>query len=308
MSDFDPCPSKLFFSKNDPDDPRLGDLVQVQSENAELCILGYPDDEGIALNGGRLGAAAGPNEIRHWLYRTTPNARGRLRTFSDLGNLQRKDTLDGRHLAAQVQVASLLERGQRVLTLGGGNDYAYPDGAAFLAHFAKQDPLIINIDAHLDVRNLNHGPSSGTPFFRLLEGPHRFAFVEYGIQAQCNAKKHREYVEHKGGTIVTLDEILSSDLSPLSYSVKALDTIVSEGRPTFLAVDIDAFAWPYAAGSSAAWPVGLSPQSFWPFLQYLFQHLDLRVMGVYEVSPPLDTGGGTAKLAAQLAHGFLHHV
>jgi arginase family enzyme len=31
-------------------------------------------------------------------------------------------------------------------------------------------------------------------------------------------------------------------------------------------------------------------------------------MGLYEVSPPLDQGGGTARLAAQFAHGFLHHV
>jgi formiminoglutamase len=77
-------------------------------------------------------------------------------------------------------------------------------------------------------------------------------------------------------------------------------------RPAYLALDIDAFAWPYAIGSSASWPIGLDPVRFWPLYNCLLKRLDVRVLGIYEVSPPLDVNHGTAKLAAQFAHGFLH--
>ncbi len=62
---FFPTSSELFFSKNDPNDIRLGELfktlvTQTIKEN-DIVISGYPDDEGIRLNGGRVGAALAPN-------------------------------------------------------------------------------------------------------------------------------------------------------------------------------------------------------------------------------------------------------
>src|SRR6185312_1348287 len=84
MSELKPTDSKLFFSKNDPLDPRLGDLVKTSTDGADVVIMGYPDDEGVRLNGGREGAEFGPAEIRHWLYRTTPHPRRALKTFADM--------------------------------------------------------------------------------------------------------------------------------------------------------------------------------------------------------------------------------
>ena len=52
MALLDPPDSNLFFSREDANDPRLGDLVKKSGEEG-VAILGYPDDEGIKLNGGR---------------------------------------------------------------------------------------------------------------------------------------------------------------------------------------------------------------------------------------------------------------
>lgn len=308
--DFVATDRNLFFSKNDPRDPRLGDLVKTEAEGMDVAILGYSDDEGIRINGGREGAKAGPREIRHWLYRTTPHARRPLKTFADLGDLNMRGNLEERHERARASVRNLLSGNhQQVLSLGGGNDYAFPDGMAFLETYKDKRPLIINIDAHLDVRDLSHGLSSGTPFFRLLESKIPFEFVELGIQGQCNAAQHWDYVESKGGKILALEEILDSGKSLSDFTVQALGDSLLRKRPAFVALDIDSLAWPYAMGSSAAWPVGLNPRELWCLLQLFFKRLDVRVFGIYEVSPPLDVAaGGTAKLAAQFAHGFLHHV
>jgi formiminoglutamase len=309
MSDFSATDRKLFFSKNDPLDLRLGDLVKDKSEGADVAILGYPDDEGIRINGGREGAALGPREIRHWLYRTTPHPRRPLKTFADLGDLNIKGEIAARHEKARVFAAEILTKNLQLLTFGGGNDYAYPDGMAFLETFKDQNPLIINVDAHLDVRDTSKGLSSGTPFYRLLESKIDFEFVELGIQGQCNSSHHWDYVEKKGGKVISLDEILESGVSLSEYVFQALGESLLRKRPAFLALDIDCMAWPYAIGSSASWPIGFEPQTLWSLIQLLLKRLDVRVFGIYEVSPPLDvSSGGTAKLAAQFAHGFLHHV
>lgn len=301
-----PADGKLFFSKQDPDDPRLGDLAQTGLEKADAVLLGYPDDEGIRLNGGRLGAAEGPTEIRRWLYRMTPDCNRKIKIFSDLGDLKRSGALENRHEQARAIVREQLKAGRQVLALGGGNDYAYPDGAGFLDQYSGQKPLVINIDAHFDVRDMKHGPSSGTPFFRLLESKVEFDFFEIGIQSQCNSAHHWRYVESKGGKILTLDEILESGRPMIETAATVLGEQWLRRRPAYLALDIDAFAWPYAIGSSASWPIGLDPVGFWPLYKTLLKRLDVRVLGIYEVSPPLDVSNGTAKLAAQFAHGFLH--
>lgn len=308
MSDFSATDSKLFFSKNDPLDPRLGDLVKTKAEGADIVIVGYPDDEGIGINGGRMGAAQAPREIRHWLYRTTPHPRRPIKTFADLGDLNIASDVAKRHENACEMVRDLLKQNLQVLALGGGNDYAYADGMAFLETYKGKKPLIVNIDAHLDVRDTSRGLSSGTPFYRLLESSVDFEFIELGAQSQCNSAHHWDYVEKKGGKVVAFDELIESGL-PLSETVTQIlgDSLLRK-RPTYLALDIDCMAWPYAMGSSAAWPIGFQPQALWSLLQLMIKRLDVRVFGIYEVSPPLDTGSGTAKLAAQFAHGFLHHV
>lgn len=299
---------KLFFTKNDAADPRLGEKANGPETASEVILIGYPDDEGVRLNSGRDGAALGPDAIREYLYRTTPHPQRRLRPFTDAGNLPAKGELKHRHEAAIGLCSRWHADGKKILSFGGGNDYAYPDGMAFLQKFDGQNPLVLNIDAHLDVRDTGRGLNSGTPFYRLLESGVKFDFVEFGTQSQCNSKAHWDYVLKKGGQIVGMDEIAESGLSLREYAVERLGEALLRRRPAFLALDIDAFAWPYAAGSSAAWPLGLEPAAFWPLYVLLLKRLDVRALGIYEVAPGLEHGPGTSKLAAQFAHGFLHDV
>lgn len=308
MSAFTPVDPNLFFTRQDAKDPRLGDLVQRSPTAEGVAILGYPDEDGVKLNGGRLGAKDGPNAIRHWLYRTTPHPKMTTRPFFDLGDLIPHKELEQRHLDGAAAVEDLLLKNNRVLSLGGGNDYAYADGLGFLRAYgeSKLKPLIVNVDAHLDVRESTRGLSSGTPFYRLLELSQEFDFIELGIQTLCNSRAHWNYVESKGGKIITMDEILSSGTPLVEVVTAKLGDWLLKPRPVFLAIDIDAFAYPYAEGSSAPWPLGLLPHDFYSLLALLLKRWDVRVMGIYEVAPSLAHGHASAKLAAQWAHMFLH--
>jgi formiminoglutamase len=312
MTRFTPTDPALYFSRQDNSDPRLGDLVLDGSSSvraqAEVAVLGYPDDEGIALNGGRPGARLAPVEIRRWLYKMTPHPQRRLKAFCDHGDLLTDGPIEQRHDQAASRVAELLGEGRQVLSLGGGNDYAYADGIAFLRRHQDARPLVINIDAHFDVRPTDKGLNSGTPFYRLLESGLGFDFVEFGIQPQCNSRAHWRYVQDKGGRIVTVEEYLDSGLPLLEFSTTALGELLLKRRPCFLAVDIDSFCLAAAPGASSSWPLGLSPREFYPVFLTWLKRLDVRVLGIYEVSPPLDQASATVKWAAQLAHGFLHDV
>ncbi len=305
---FSPANQKLFFTRQDPADPRLGEMVKTAPVDAPgVAIVGYPDDEGVALNGGRTGAKLGPDAIREWLYRMTPHPRLETRALFDLGNLKTEAPIGDRHNLAADAVKELLGRGHKVLALGGGNDYAFADGWGFLQSLKSDTrPVIVNIDAHLDVRDLSRGLTSGTPFYRLLESEHEFHFIEIGMQSVCNAKSHWDYVEKKGGKIISMDEILECGAGFHDYVTRELGDLLRRKIPAYIAIDIDAFAYPFAKGSSAPWPLGIDPHQFYTTLKLLLNRWDVRVLGIYEVSPELENGTGTAKLAAQWAHMFLH--
>jgi formiminoglutamase len=145
-------------------------------------------------------------------------------------------------------VLQALRSGHRCITLGGGHDYGYPDASAMLDAFADR-PLIINFDAHLDVRDLSKGIGSGTPFYRMLEKYSPVDFVEIGLQNHCNSGAHVEYAKSKGVSMLRFDNWMASGLSLKDYVTHELRPLVQKGRKAFISLDIDVFASAFAPGN-----------------------------------------------------------
>jgi len=329
VSIFHPVDSKLFFTRNDPKDPRLGDLAkalpdlpdaealfdtmtEVQTSTAaerrNFVLAGYPDDEGIRLNGGRLGAAAAPTEIRRSLYKMTPPpyAARETATLWDLGDLRVSEfsSLESRHQAVSSMAGAALRAGSGWIGLGGGHDYGFADADAF-CEWAKTRavrPLVVNFDAHLDVRPTSHGLTSGTPFYRMLEKHPETDFAEIGIQSQCTSRGHLEWVKARGARVLAQEELEVGDEPMVTAVTRLLGDWLLRPRPVFLSIDIDGFSSAVAPGCSQSWATGFMPADFFPVLNLLVNRLDVRVLGLYEVSPPLDSDLRTAKLAAQIVH------
>ncbi len=315
MPTWQPPPSEIFFSRKDPQDVRLGDLTQaVNLARPDLVaestvIIGYPDDEGIALNGGRPGARQAPEHIRRMLYRMTPPmnfAQSQLH-LRDGGDLIPTSELPARHNTALQTNLTLYRKNNRILSLGGGHDYAYADVAAFLTHFAASDPkpLVINFDAHLDVRPTERGFNSGTPFYRLLEEFCEFTFIEIGIQENCNSQQHRQWLLDKGGVIIDYPTLALAGVAQSETIIRGLAPWIERPRPTFLSLDIDCFATAFAPGCSQSWPLGLMPSEVYTVIDVLLRRTYVAGLGIYEVSPALDLAGMTSKLAAQFAYQFI---
>lgn len=302
-------PIKTFFTKDNPQDLRLGDFTKSLTEatglKGSVVVMGYPDDEGIQNNKGRAGAKDAPKCIRENFYKMTPHLfKNTDPKIYDLGDLKIEGSLEDRHEKAQNSLEDLLKQ-TRVITLGGGHDYAYPDGAAFLETFHKkvdkdQKPLIINFDAHLDVRPHQDKITSGTPFHRLLSKYNEFDFAEVGIQSQCNSRYHLEWAESKGAKVLSYDEILYSGVPQHVKILEFLEPLMFKKRSCFLSIDIDGFSSSFAPGCSQSFATGLNVESFMIVLKVLTERLDVKLLGIYEVSPALDQDNRTSKLAAQI--------
>lgn len=309
-----PANPQLFFSKHDPEDPRLGDVFKHLSlSSADLrhddtILIGYPDDDGIRLNGGRPGASEAPRFIRQFLYKMTPPNKNKSRFF-DIGDLEVRSELAQRHSDAQEMIYQLQLKKIRTISLGGGHDYGFSDAGGFiraaLEKAPHERPVVINFDAHLDVRTTNHGFNSGTPFYRLLSDyGDQIDFAEIGIQPQCNSIYHREWAVNNGATIFDFKDIHAGKIQNLfnhSFFRK-----IKKTTPVFVSFDIDCLTSSEAGGCSQSWATGLTVQECLEFLSPLYAMADVRGLGIYEVSPPLDHDFKTSKTAALLAYHFLY--
>lgn len=311
----------------DPLDPRLQDRLRLQAHDLSLAeivraattadkqsarsfaLIGYPDDEGIRLNGGRPGASEAPTRIRRSLYRMTPSPYVTSDwSLWDVGNVATaKLALNARHETANHFVGGLLKAGFRTVSLGGGHDYGFADASAYAAWAGSQGhrPLIINFDAHLDVRPLDRGLTSGTPFYRLLTAHPNCDFLELGLQSQCNSRHHVEWLRAHGGRLMFEEERHAEGLSLTAALHRLLSDSTLTTRSAFLSIDIDGFSSSVAPGASQSWPTGFLPDDFFPALAWCLGRLDVRGIGIYEVSPPLDLDDRTSRLAALIAHRFM---
>src|SRR5690606_15919871 len=131
---------------------------------------------------------------------------------------------------------------------------------------SKKKPLVINFDAHLDVRPLDRGLSSGTPFFRLLEDFSDFDFLEVGVQSHCNSLHHKKWAKDKGAHILEFEDLLYSGQSQTVGVLKFIEPFIQNSRPTYLSIDIDGFSNAYAPGCSQAWATGFHPEDFFQIL------------------------------------------
>lgn len=324
-----PSQNDLYFSKNDVQDIRLGDLakqsVATNPEAGDIAIIGYPDDEGIKLNGGRVGAALAPKTIRQFLYKMTPSFESSdfSAKICDLGDLvpttttppDQLQTLGERHDIALNLVQNLYKKNVRVLSFGGGHDYGYADTAAFVSQYKAESknnpnsakPIILNFDAHLDVRPPTMGFNSGTPFYRLNEKyKDQFHLIEIGTQPQCNSPQHYQWAKKQNIEVVSLSDIESFGWSYLweKTELKSLNSS-TKNRPIFVSFDIDGLTAAEAGGCSQAWATGLKTMDCLRFLKKLYSHSSVKGFGIYEVSPPLDRDFQTSKTAALLAHHYI---
>jgi len=289
-----------------PDPDRLGGRVRDLSEAARLgpgdvVLLGLCNDQGVVANGGRAGAAEGPTGFRQAFYRLDAACLASRRLW-DAGDVPADAPYAAFLDAAQAVVAVCLRAGALPIVVGGGHDCSYGNYLG-LREALGETPAVVAVDAHLDLRP-THEPSSGNPFFRMLEhGLPGELLVEVGLVPWVNASAHRAYGLAKGAALHVLEP--GEGDRPVGLVREALAGFREGGKRVLATFDLDAFSAAVAPGVSAVNPWGLSADAGLALARAFGSCPAVACLDLMELAPPLDPDGRTARLAAFLAAAFL---
>ncbi len=302
----------LFSSRNDPNDPRLGEIVAREPADypgADIVILGCPQDEGVRRNNGRTGAEHGPAAIRQQFYKLTPfNIKKRV---VDIGDIRIQGTLEDTHDIHFQIVCQLLRDGKRVIVLGGGNDISYPDGCAMAEVFGPEWWIGINIDSHLDVRIADQR-NSGTPYRQLLEEGRLLPqyFYEVAFQSHYCSPIYYDYIRQLGVHRISLELLRSRSEADLELKENIKQNFIGHSRSlnTFFGFDMDAVRSADAPGTSAPSPLGLRNGEFIQLVKYAASLANTKIIEFSEMNPKYDIDNRTAKLVAIAMHRFCSGV
>ena len=292
----------------DPNDETFGDVVEgvdlahqdPDDPGHDVVLVGEPFDAAVV---GRRGAAQGPDAIRGALeavktHSFEAGAVGRTRTVGDLGDLA-VDSMDPRSIQRQVAAvtADLHASDALPVFLGGDNSVTV----------ANVEPLcdrgsvgVVNLDAHLDVREVREAPTSGTPYRQLFEaGLDAYACV--GARHHETSTAYVDFLEERGGEVVTAEAVARD----LEAAVRRARDAVADVDHLYLSVDCDVLEAAAAPAVSAPTPGGLTTRELFRILRRLAG--DERVAGfeVVECAPPLAEGDRTAAAAARAVAHFL---
>lgn len=267
------------------------------SQEKKTIFLGFASDAGITRNHGRPGAKLGPDQIKTQLAKLPCPMDG---PFVDLGTV----FCDGDNLeSAQNQFAELIsfchQQGHRTIALGGGHEIAWAHYQGLAPHYSKLG--IINFDAHFDLRPHKKGEpgTSGTPFSQIAEycqeHQQTFDYCCIGIQKFGNTPTLFQRANELNVSYLFAEELFEKSQA---RQIAFLDEFMLNLDHIYLTLCLDVFAECFAPGVSAPQAMGLFPLQIMPLLKYIIQSGKVVSLDIAELSPPLDEGQKTARLAA----------
>ncbi|HUF08721.1 MAG TPA: formimidoylglutamase [Rhodothermales bacterium] len=283
-----------------PDDHRIGHLLGMSEEAPSVVIIGFPSDQGVLLNGGRPGAAAGPDAIRRAFYAMTPGAAGAHGLFlkvKDLGNVQvTGDVVADLEALAEV-VSAYLGPETIVAILGGGHETAYGHFLGYVSNDVA--PRIVNWDAHADVRPpRGDTPTSGSSFYLALEHKTHPTpdYTVVGLLPHAVAPAHVDYLHEHPGRHLWREDIDGDAID---------DVYACCTDPTMVSFDLDAVDQAYAPGVSAPAAGGLDPARWLHGAYAAGVSPAVWSIDICELNPVYDRDNQTARLAALTLWHFL---
>lgn len=261
-----------------------------------INLLGFASDEGVRRNQGRVGANEGPNALRAALGNIAVH---RPLVLHDLGDVA---CVSGDLETAQEQYAEVaaaaLRQNQFVVGLGGGHEIAY---ASFLGlHNSGMNGRvgIINIDAHLDLRN-DSRRTSGTGFLDGLKLNPAAPYLACGVSPASNTEAL--YQTARAHEAVIVEDDAEDAESQIARFLDAVDHV-------YLSLDLDVYPAADAPGVSAPAGLGVAPREVVRWLRLIARSGKLRIFDVAELNPSLDQDQRTARLAARMIYEVVNHL
>lgn len=281
--------------------PRIDEVSDV-----DVAVIGVPFDSGVSY---RPGARFAPAHVRQ--------SSRLLRPYNPAVNVEpfaRQQVVDAGDVAANpfdIQAAieqihagarSVLERAERVLTIGGDHTIALP---LLRAIYERHGPVaVVHFDAHLDTWETYFGAkyTHGTPFRRASEEGliDRSGCLHVGIRGPLYSPADLHDDHELGFQIVHAVEM--DDIGARGVTERIRERVGE--RPVYVSVDIDVLDPAFAPGTGTPEAGGLSSRELLAILRD-FGDLDLVGADLVEVAPAYDHAEITGIAASHAGYELL---
>jgi guanidinobutyrase len=280
--------------------------MQKNAENLDACFVGVPFDIGTS---NRSGARYGPRQIRAESsllrpYNMATNAAPfDLLNVADIGDVA-INTFNLEKSMAIIEAAydEILNFNCKPLTLGGDHTVLLP---ILRAIKKKHGPVaLIHVDAHADVNDQMFGErvAHGTPVRRAIEESlvDPAGCVQIGLRGTGYSPEDFSWAKGKGVRIIQAEECWYQSMVPVMEEIRRM----IGRRPVYVSFDIDSLDPAFAPGTGTPEIGGLTVIQG---LEIVRGCQGLNIVGgdLVEVSPPYDTSGNTALVAANLLYEML---
>lgn len=265
-----------------------------------VALIGFAVDEGVRRNGGRVGAAQGPNALRAALANMPVQSESSLWDAGDV--VCDEGALELAQDALGERVATVMAQRCRPVVLGGGHEMAWGTFQGVVRALPRNDRLlIVNIDAHFDLRMASQA-NSGTPFRQMAEwcaaNTRPFDYHVLGISRFGNTRALFDRAEALGVTFV-LDEQLQ-DASAVTKAQAGLAASLAQCDGVYLTICLDVLPAYVAPGVSAPASLGVPLHIVETVVDQVLASGKLLAADIAELNPEYDEGGRTARAAARL--------
>jgi len=216
---------------------------------------------------------------------------GAANAFADAGDLRLSNSGEQSALdLSEIEraVVSLLEKGERPVSLGGDHSVTYPVVRAFASRYP--DLAIIHFDAHPDLYDEFAGSrvSHACPFARIMENRLAKRLIQVGIRT---LNRHQGEQAEKFGV----------EIIPMS-ALPAYERLKIRG-PVYVSFDMDVLDPAFAPGISHHEPGGMSVREAIAHLHAI--EGTLVGADIVEYNPERDIAGMTASVAAKILKEIL---
>jgi formiminoglutamase/agmatinase len=295
-------PPKWRPTSSDPNDHQFGDVVEqttLESASEYGAVLVREPYDGAVI--GTPGARKGPAAICEALAGVKSHHfdAGPVTSVGDLGTIEVPSgiAVSDAQGALREQTASIHDEETVPVFLGGDNSLTYANVAPLLEREGSVG--VVSLDTHLDCREVQGEPSSGSPYRQLWEaGLDGMAVL--GARHFETSTEYVEYLRAQGGDIVTAEEVGDDPVEAADRALSALDV-----DHLYVSVDMDVVDVTGAPGVSAPTPGGITTRELFRMVRLLVGSGAIAGFEVVETAPPLCPDGRTADTAARtVAHAL----
>ncbi len=284
-------------------DPRDERMPWNPSGGPAAALVGVPWDWSAA---GVPGARLAPQRIRGYLRSLRPHAPGLGSGFPcgilDLGDVR---VAPGDLVLTSRRIVEAARRAYAsgVVAVFLGGDHSITRWTLEPLLEGGGEASILVLDAHYDMRSVSEGLTSGSWLWDLAQahgGRLRIAVV--GVADYSNPPYLAGRARDLGALIVPRIQLLGG----LEPALEAVDKLAEQGGEAYISIDMDHLDQAYAPGVNSPTPLGMSPVESLQVLLYAAEKLKPRGLDVVEVTPTVDVGDSTSRLAARLVAYTLH--